>query len=160
PHDGPEEEREGREPLVPGLPAGHRSEHHRAPAERAALDGDLDEHDGRKPNGEGGKNRPGEHVPLYCDSLRAINSPSRLVDLAERRGAVHEHPMFGLIRYVVVLAFVVLPLARARAEDLYVYPDKGQTTAQLEGDKEACHDWAVKQTGVDPVKMANEPAPT
>jgi len=51
---------------------------------------------------------------------------------------------------------LLLPVLCMAAETLYVYPEKGQSEAQLEKDKEACHEWAVKQTGVDPVKMAEE----
>src|SRR5215469_13310741 len=42
------------------------------------------------------------------------------------------------------------------AQDVYVYPAKNQTDEQMARDKEECHDWAVKQTGVDPEKLASE----
>ena len=42
------------------------------------------------------------------------------------------------------------------ADDVYVYPAKGQSEKQQARDQEECHDWAVKQTGVDPVKLAEE----
>ena len=42
----------------------------------------------------------------------------------------------------------------ARAQDVFVYPTRNQTDEQMARDKEECHDWAVKQTGVDPVTMA------
>ena len=42
------------------------------------------------------------------------------------------------------------------AQDVYVYPAKNQTDEQMARDKEECHDWAVKQTGVDPEKLATE----
>src|SRR5215831_1055376 len=44
------------------------------------------------------------------------------------------------------------------AQDVYVYPAKNQTDEQMARDKEECHDWAVKQTGVDPEKLATESA--
>jgi hypothetical protein len=44
------------------------------------------------------------------------------------------------------------------AQDVYVYPAKNQTDEQMARDKEECHDWAVKQTGVDPEKLATEAA--
>jgi len=44
------------------------------------------------------------------------------------------------------------------AQDVYVYPAKNQTDEQMARDKEECHDWAVKQTGVDPEKLASEAA--
>ena len=42
------------------------------------------------------------------------------------------------------------------AQDVYVYPAKNQTDEQMARDKEECLDWAVKQTGVDPEKLASE----
>ena len=63
----------------------------------------------------------------------------------------------GTMRPTALAALVVLASAALAADDLYVYPDRGQTAEQLDRDKEACHEWAVKQTGVDPVKMAESP---
>jgi hypothetical protein len=34
--------------------------------------------------------------------------------------------------------------------DIYVYPTKGQSDAQLDRDRYECHNWAFKQTGFDP----------
>ena len=34
--------------------------------------------------------------------------------------------------------------------DIYVYPTKGQSEAQLDRDRYECHTWAYKQTGFDP----------
>ena len=42
------------------------------------------------------------------------------------------------------------------AQDVYVYPAKNQSNEQMAHDKEECHDWAVKETGVDPEKLATE----
>ena len=46
------------------------------------------------------------------------------------------------------------------AQDLFVYPAKGQSEEQSGHDKEECHGWAVSQTGVDPEKLAAEATPT
>jgi hypothetical protein len=40
------------------------------------------------------------------------------------------------------------------AQDVYVHPARNQTDEQIACDREECHDWAVKQTGVDPEKVA------
>jgi len=37
------------------------------------------------------------------------------------------------------------------AADLYVFPSKGQSDAQMEKDKYSCYEWARKNTGYDPV---------
>ncbi|MFT5729165.1 MAG: hypothetical protein ACI8PB_003328 [Desulforhopalus sp.] len=39
--------------------------------------------------------------------------------------------------------------------ELVVYPAKGQDEAQQSSDKGACSQWAIKETGVDPVQLAS-----
>jgi hypothetical protein len=66
-----------------------------------------------------------------------------------------------MLRIVVFTLTIGLTAGASLAvEDLYVYPTKNQSEEQIGRDKQECHDWAVKQTGVDPVKMASEPAPS
>src|SRR5215472_4121342 len=55
----------------------------------------------------------------------------------------------------MAVLFAAYPGATA-AQDVYVYPAKNQTDEQMARDKEECHDWALKQTGVDPEKLASE----
>lgn len=38
------------------------------------------------------------------------------------------------------------------AQDLFIYPAKGQTQEQQDRDRYECHSWAVQQTGFDPSK--------
>jgi len=38
------------------------------------------------------------------------------------------------------------------AQDMYIYPAKGQDQAQRDKDRYECHSWAVQQTGFDPSK--------
>jgi hypothetical protein len=45
-------------------------------------------------------------------------------------------------------------VAVASADELYVYPAKGQSAEKQARDQQDCHEWAVKQTGVDPEKLA------
>lgn len=54
---------------------------------------------------------------------------------------------------------VVFGTGSPAAQDLFVYPAKGQTEEQSGRDKEECHGWAVSQTGVDPEKLAAEATP-
>jgi hypothetical protein len=69
------------------------------------------------------------------------------------------------MRRTLVLAWAAcLALAaRSMAAEPEVYPAKGRTAAQQERDQYACHEWATKETGVDPVTLAEEklatPAP-
>ena len=38
---------------------------------------------------------------------------------------------------------------------MYIYPAKGQSQKKQDQDEYGCHNWAVEQTGVDPMKMAD-----
>ena len=49
-----------------------------------------------------------------------------------------------------VLAGLMLASAHGLAQELYVYPAKGQSQAQQDKDRYECHSWAVQQTGFDP----------
>jgi hypothetical protein len=59
-------------------------------------------------------------------------------------------------------ASLTLAVAAAAAEPV-VYPAKGQSAEQQERDQYECHEWATKDTGVDPVALAEQklgtPAP-
>lgn len=47
------------------------------------------------------------------------------------------------------------------AQDLYVYPAKGQSAEQLDKDKYECYQWAKRDTGFDPMAAptTSSPAP-
>ena len=73
----------------------------------------------------------------------------------------------------MALAIVVLPVlllaGSSHAQDIYIYPAKGQSHEQQDRDRYECHSWAVKQTGFDPSKaqaatsdthaVSNQPLP-
>jgi len=54
----------------------------------------------------------------------------------------------------MALAIVALPVmllgGSSRAQDIYIYPAKGQSQEQQDRDRYECHSWAVRQTGFDP----------
>ena len=56
----------------------------------------------------------------------------------------------------IALAMIALPVllltGTSRAQDIYIYPAKGQSQSQQDRDRYECHSWAVKQTGFDPSK--------
>jgi hypothetical protein len=56
----------------------------------------------------------------------------------------------------IALAIVALPVllltGASSAQDIYIYPAKGQSQSQQDRDRYECHSWAVKQTGFDPSK--------
>lgn len=51
--------------------------------------------------------------------------------------------------FFAIFALLIL-IAPADAQELYVYPAKGQSQAQQDRDRYECHAWAVQQTGFDP----------
>lgn len=67
--------------------------------------------------------------------------------------------MRKIIASAWIAAFVLLDAGGPAAQELYVYPAKNQTDEQMGRDKEDCHAWAVKETGVDPEKVAEATVP-
>ena len=45
------------------------------------------------------------------------------------------------------------------AQDMIIYPAKGQSQEQLERDKFECYSWAKKQTGFDPMQVPTASTP-
>lgn len=60
-----------------------------------------------------------------------------------------------------VLVFAVFLVSHVQAQELIVYPAKGQSNEQMEKDKFECYSWAKGQSGFDPMQMpaASSPAP-
>lgn len=55
-----------------------------------------------------------------------------------------------------LFALILSPVAAiAKPGDLYVYPAKGQSNAQLEKDRYECYLWARKTTDFDPTNVAS-----
>lgn len=44
------------------------------------------------------------------------------------------------------------------ADDIFIYPTKGQNQQQQDKDRYECHTWAVKQTGFDPSRPQEAPS--
>ena len=61
----------------------------------------------------------------------------------------------------IVLAMLTAPSPAPLAQDVYAYPNKGQSQQQQEKDQFECFQWSKQQSGFDPmaVPTANAPAP-
>ncbi len=59
----------------------------------------------------------------------------------------------------IFILLAVLWAGAAMAEDLIIFPAKGQSQEQLEKDKSECYAWAKKQTGFDPAAAARTSSP-
>ena len=59
-----------------------------------------------------------------------------------------------------IIAFTMLFQASVAFGDVYIYPNKGQSAQQQDRDRYECHSWAVGQTGFDPTRPAQAPAPS
>lgn len=55
--------------------------------------------------------------------------------------------------FAAALGVTVL-VSNATAQDVFVYPNKGQSTEQTDQDKYACYQWARQQSGYDPMAAA------
>jgi len=54
---------------------------------------------------------------------------------------------------ILLLLFIasLLIVSPTLGDDVFIYPDKGQTKKQQDKDKYECYDWAKQQTGFDPM---------
>lgn len=55
---------------------------------------------------------------------------------------------------LTVLLTAAVSLPGPAAASIYVYPSKGQSDEQMDKDKGECHQWAVRESGWDPVNGA------
>jgi hypothetical protein len=67
--------------------------------------------------------------------------------------------MRSLFRTSLFFVFVALVAEPVIAQQLYVYPTKGQSPEQQNRDRYECHSWAVQQTGYDPTRAQSGGAP-
>ena len=55
--------------------------------------------------------------------------------------------------------FAIFLAGSALAQDLIIYPAKGQSQEQMEKEKFECYTWAKQQTGFDPMQVPKATAP-
>ena len=67
--------------------------------------------------------------------------------------------MKRMIILTALLFFAAPVTGPALADDLYIYPTKGQSNDQMEKDKYNCYQWAKKQSGFDPMEQPKATAP-
>ena len=69
--------------------------------------------------------------------------------------------MKSSIRTTAIILGAVLASGTALAQELYIYPAKGQSPDQMDKDKYECYGWAKGQTGFDPMAppTASTPPP-
>jgi hypothetical protein len=69
--------------------------------------------------------------------------------------------MNRMILCPILLFIATLVAGPALAQELFIYPTKGQSQEQIEKDKYDCYQWAKKETGFDPMAppTATEPPP-
>jgi hypothetical protein len=61
---------------------------------------------------------------------------------------------------IIIMGGLVLALPQfSFAQEMAIYPKKGQSSKQQEKDKSACYEWAKNQTGFDPASAAGTTAP-
>ena len=63
------------------------------------------------------------------------------------------------LQLIALLLFVGLIARPALAQELIIYPAKGQSQDQMERDKYDCYQWAKRQTGFDPMQRPQATAP-
>ena len=61
-----------------------------------------------------------------------------------------------MLRIIVIVSLGLAFATAVAAAEPEVYPAKGQTAEQQDRDQFECHEWATKETGVDPVQLAEQ----
>jgi hypothetical protein len=68
-----------------------------------------------------------------------------------------------VVRWVASVVLALAWSAGVQAQQVFVYPQRGQSPEQQKRDQFECHQWAVQQTGFDPttreVAQASPPSP-
>jgi hypothetical protein len=62
------------------------------------------------------------------------------------------------MRHHLIAGCLLVGLARVALAEPVAYPAKGQSAEQQNKDEYECHQWATKETGVDPVALAEQSA--
>jgi outer membrane lipoprotein SlyB len=63
------------------------------------------------------------------------------------------------VLFIFTLGLYFPAVNDAGAQDMFIYPEKGQSQDQQEKDKYQCYEWAKNQTGFDPMKAPQATAP-
>ncbi len=71
----------------------------------------------------------------------------------KQRGILFVPAVAACAFLMVTLGLYFSNINDAFAEDMFVYPQKGQSDEQIEKDKFACYTWAKNQTGFDPMEV-------
>jgi len=69
--------------------------------------------------------------------------------------------MMRMMTKILVFLFMasLLFAGPTLGDDLFIYPNKGQSKKQQDKDKYECYDWAKQQTGFDPMAQPTATAP-
>ena len=67
--------------------------------------------------------------------------------------------MKTLVVFALGLMILAVNVGPACAQDLVIYPAKGQNNEQMEKDKYECYQWAKQQTGFDPMQQPQASTP-
>ncbi len=59
-----------------------------------------------------------------------------------------------------VMALLAAPSAAPLAQDIYAYPNKGQSQEQQQKDQFECFNWSKQQSGFDPMAVPTASAPS
>jgi hypothetical protein len=66
--------------------------------------------------------------------------------------------MKKMTKMSLCIGVILLWTVPVYAAELMIFPAKGQSDAQMEKDKSSCYSWAKKNTGVDPLALAQKSA--
>ena len=79
--------------------------------------------------------------------------------IAKKKSESKTMDKIQLFAIVACLGYAILTIGFAYAEDLIIFPNKGQSKEQMERDKFECYSWTKTQSGFDPMKTPQASAP-
>jgi Glycine-zipper domain len=109
----------------------------------------------------------------YANSVFGVPGPCRInMDLVScvwartyrssslyGNGGMNRRKSFGWTSIGLAALGAIALATPGHAQSLIIYPAKGQSPAQQDRDRYACHTWAVQQSGYDPSFATSQPAP-
>ena len=58
--------------------------------------------------------------------------------------------------FLMIVALIIFSFSTSYAQQMFIYPNQGQSSDQQSRDEFECQQWAKNQTGVDPHQLAQQ----
>src|ERR1700678_2430503 len=94
--------------------------------------------------------KPDHHIDTNLGTLGLEHGTPRHEFVVDWNGDMSRRKSLGRHLIGLMLLGAIAAARPCQAQGLVIYPAKGQSPAQQDQDRYACHRWAVQQSGYDP----------